>query len=49
MWKEETPVSRLIDELVGKKSLYKYAFIYDTSRGVYVPFIFYYMEVDFYQ
>ena len=21
MWKEETPVSRLIDELVGKKSL----------------------------
>ena len=29
MWKEETPVSRLIDELVGKKSLMFKGYNYD--------------------
>lgn len=37
MWKEETPVSRLIDELVGKKSL---SIIMIFMGGVCVLFIF---------
>ena len=38
MWKEETPVSRLIDELVGKKSLKKRTKNY---KGVCRPFLFF--------
>lgn len=37
MWKEETPVSRLIDELVGKKSLTENI---TDLEGVYCPLLF---------
>jgi hypothetical protein len=41
MWKEETPVSRLIDELVGKKSLNRIFIIMIDDRGRLCPlFIF---------
>ena len=41
MWKEETPVSRLIDELVGKKSLNNNIMIIMVDRGRLCPlFIF---------
>ena len=41
MWKEETPVSRLIDELVGKKSLDDNIMIIMVDRGRLRPlFIF---------
>ncbi|MDE7106619.1 MAG: translation initiation factor IF-3 [Anaeroplasmataceae bacterium] len=36
-WKEETPVSRLIDELVGKKSQYKFG---RYLRGVFASLLF---------
>ncbi len=39
MWKEETPVSRLIDELIGKKSLNLY--LNEITMGrLCVPFYF---------
>lgn len=41
MWKEETPVSRLIDELIGKKSLNLYLNLNEITMGrLCVPFYF---------